>query len=127
MTGYSDDLRERAIHSWQEGKTQAWIADTFEISVSTLKRYITRFREEGHVKAREQSYQQPRLRDEQLPMLVEQLKAHPDVTVINHAELWEAATGQHLNHSMMWRAIQRAGWTLKKRRWVPKNATKEHV
>ena len=43
MSGYSLDLRERVIGARQEGKSQAWIAQTFKISVSSVKRYIERF------------------------------------------------------------------------------------
>ncbi len=123
MKGYSLDLRERVIHSWQQGKTQAWIASTFDISVSTIKRYIGRYRRVGHVQATAQRYKQPTLRDEQLGELVKQLEAHPDATLEQHIRLWGEHSGQWVSVSMMWRAIDRAGWTRKKRQWVPKNVT----
>lgn len=121
MKSYSQDLRERVIHSWQNGKTQAWIAENFEISVSTVKRYIQRYREQGHVKAKVQGYKQPTLRDEQLGELIKQLVAHPDATVDEHMQWWGEQTGQWVSSSMMWRAIDRAGWTRKKRHSLPKN------
>lgn len=121
MSGYSQDLRERVIHGWQQGKTQAWLAATFEISVSTIKRYIGQYREVGHVQAKVQKYKQPTIRDEQLGELVKQLQAHSDATLEQHLTWWGEQTGQWVNRSMMWRAIDRAGWTRKKRRWVPKN------
>lgn len=123
MTGYSLDLRERVIRSWQQGQTQAWIADTFEISVSTIKRYIGRYRSEGHVQAKVQQYKLPTIRDEQLGELVKQLGGHPDATLEQHIKLWGERSGQWVSVSMMWRAIERASWTRKKRQWVPKNAT----
>ena len=123
MKSYSLDLRERVIHSWQQGQTQAWIATTFEISISTIKRYIGQYRREGQVGAKGQRYKQPRIRDEQLAGLVEQLKAHPDATLEQHIQLWGESCGQWVSVSMMWRAIDRAGWTRKKRQWVPKNGT----
>jgi len=122
MKGYSQDLRERVISSWQQGKTQAWIASTFEISVSSTKRYISQYRAVGHVEAKVQSYKQPTIRDEQLGLLVKQLEAHSDATVEQHTRWWAEQTGQQVNNSMMWRAIARAGWTRKKRQWVPKSA-----
>jgi transposase len=123
MAGYSADLRERVIHSWEQGHTQAWLAQTFEISVSTIKRYIGQYRAVGHVAAKVQSYQQPTIRDEQLAELVKQLEAHSDATLAQHVSWWAEQYGQQVSQSMMWRAIARAGWTRKKRRWVPKNAT----
>jgi len=124
MAGYSADLRERVIHSWQQGHTQAWLAQTFEISVSTIKRYIGQYRAVGPVAAKEQGYKQPTIRDEQLGTLVEQLAAHSDATLAQHVTWWAEQCGQQVSQSMMWRAIGRAGWTRKKRQWVPVNATK---
>ena len=124
MSGYSQDLRERVIHSWQSGKTQAWLAETFEISVSTVKRYIGQYRSVGHVEAKVQRYKQPTIRDEQLVELVKQLQAHADGTLEQHLTWWGEQTGQWVNSSMMWRAIDRAGWTRKKRQWQPKNVTR---
>jgi transposase len=124
MSGYSPDLRERVIHSWQQGQTQAWIATTFEISVSTIKRYISQYRAVGHVEAKQQGYKQPTIRDEQLAALVKQLKAHPDATLEQHIQWWGEQTEQWVSLSMMWRAIDRAGWTRKKRQWQPKSVTR---
>ena len=42
MSGYSVDLRERIIKAAESGKTQGWIAATFSVSVSSIKRYISR-------------------------------------------------------------------------------------
>ncbi len=115
MKSYSLDLRERVIHSWQSGKTQAWIAQHFEISVSTIKRYISQYRGQGHVKAKVQQYKQPTIRDEQLGELSKQLADHPDATLEEHLRWWGERSGQWVSPSMMWRAIDRAGWTRKKR------------
>jgi len=122
MKGYSQDLRERVIHGRQSGKTQAWLAQTYEISISTVKRYIVRYRAEGHVGVKQQGYKQPTIRDEQLGELVTQLQGHADATLEQHVQCWQEHTGQKVNKSMMWRAIDRAGWTRKKRQWVPKSA-----
>ncbi len=35
---YSQDLRERVMASCQAGYSQGWVAATFQVSVSTLKR-----------------------------------------------------------------------------------------
>lgn len=122
MNGYSLDLRERVINQWQAGKTQTWIASTFAISLSSVKRYIARYKQTGKVAATHQSYQQPLLPDSQLPLLVEQLKAHPRAKIAEHCDWWATAQGVVLSESMMWRAIARAGWTYKKKQWQPKNA-----
>ena len=64
MAGYSQDLRERVIGAWQEGKTQEWIAETYRVSTGSIKRYINRYRETGSVAASIQRRQQPRISQE---------------------------------------------------------------
>ena len=64
----------------------------------------------------EQERMKPTLRDEQLNEQVEQLPAYQDVSLETHVALWEASHGVQLGISTMWRAIDRAGWTYKKRR-----------
>ncbi len=122
MSGYSLDLRERVITAWQRGKKQVWLAETFAISLSTVKRYIARYEALGHVQATEQGRKQPTISDEQLPLLVEQLEANRGATLEKHIGLWAERWSVPVSVSMMWRAIERAGWTYKKRQWWPKNA-----
>jgi transposase len=124
MSGYSVDLRERIIQQWQVGKDQGWLATTFGVSLSSVKRYIARYKKEGHVRATEQERMKPTIRDEQLPELVEQLKAHRDASLEMQVDLWADRYGVRVGVSTMWRAIDRAGWTYKKRRWEPKNGTR---
>jgi len=92
------------------------------MSVSTVKRYISQYRTQGHVRAKAQQYKQATIRDEQLEALGQQLGDHPDATLEAQIRLWGERKGQWVSISMMWRAIDRAGWTRKKRQWVPKNA-----
>lgn len=125
MSGYSEDLRERVIKGWQSGKKQGWLAETFAISISTVKRYIARYQALGHVRATVQKRKQPTIKAEQLPLLVVQLEANRGATLAHHIALWAEQWGVWVSPSMMWRAIERAGWTYKKRQWVPKNATPE--
>ncbi len=134
MKGYSLDLRDRVIHSWQQGKTQAWIANTFEISVSTstIKRYIGRYRSQGHVRAKVQRYKQSTIRDDGMSSLGSWSSNWRRIPMqrwnsTSNCGVSEAGNGSVVSVSMMWRAIERAGWTRKKRQWVrvpmPKNAT----
>jgi len=49
---YSNDLRERVISAYKDGKArQSEIAERYNISESTLKRYWRRYKSEGHCKA----------------------------------------------------------------------------
>ena len=39
MNAYSQDLRQRVLHSIDAGQNQAEVAQTFSVSVATIKRY----------------------------------------------------------------------------------------
>jgi transposase len=107
MRGYSLDLRERVIVAWQNGKSQAWIAETFKIRVSSIKRYISRFRQTGSVGPTIQQREQPLIKAEQAQAVPAMVDAQPDVTREGYGEDWEKRTGQPVSDSPMRRALQR--------------------
>ena len=49
MKAYSQDLRHRVLATIDAGFSQAEVAETFAISVATIKRYLKARRESGHV------------------------------------------------------------------------------
>jgi transposase len=116
LKSYSMDLRERIIHRWKNGEGRRYIARVMQVSFSTVNRYIDQFRKTGHVAPKVQGRMQPRLRDEQLPALEQQLAKAPDATLEEHVAPWEAEHGVRLSVSTMWRAMERVAWTQKKRR-----------
>jgi transposase len=115
MTAYSDDLRQRVIRSWQNGHKPAWIAAEYNIGFSTVKRYITRYKRLGHSRATVQKRQTGQFTAEQLAILAEQVREHDDVTVDGHTDLWNERQALHVSRSTMGRALQKLGWTRKKR------------
>jgi transposase len=115
MVGYSQDLRERVIGSWQNGHSPAWIAAEYSIGFSTVKRYITRYKRLGHVRATTQRRASGQFTPELLAQLAEQVGEHDDATVDGHTALWNACHALQVSRSTMGRALQKLGWTLKKR------------
>jgi transposase len=115
VTGYSDDLRERVIRSWQNGHKPAWIAAEYTIGFSTVKRYITRYKRLSHSRATVQKRQSGQFTPEQLAILEAQVREHDDATVDGHTELWNEHQGFTVSRATMGRALQKLGWTLKKR------------
>lgn len=69
MKAYSTDLRERVIQAWQEGKTQVRMAETYRISVGSIKGYLRRFEATGSVAASVQRRQEPRISQAYEPAL----------------------------------------------------------
>ena len=107
MSGYSMDLRERVIMAWQNGKQQVWIAETFKISISSIKRYISRFRQMGSVAPLIQQREQPLIKAAQAPAVQAMVDEHPDATLEAYCEDWEKRTGQRVSDSTMSRALER--------------------
>lgn len=118
MSGYSVDLRERVIAARQEGKTQAWIAQTFKVSVSSVKRYIERFERTGRVEATQQRREQPLIHEGYRGTIDTLVQRLADATLDEYCEAWESETGQRVSIQTMSRTLIRFGWPRKKRQSV---------
>ena len=126
MKAYSQDLRERVLRAVDQGYQRADIIKLFGVSRATIKRYLKQRRETGAVNVKPIPGRPPKKFAPLQAHLVAQLEAHPDATLEAHCHMWEEQQGIAVSTSTMSRAIRRVGWTRKKRRWVPLNATKRH-
>ncbi|HEX4204097.1 MAG TPA: helix-turn-helix domain-containing protein [Ktedonobacteraceae bacterium] len=126
MKAYSVDLREHMLQAVDKGYPRTEIMKLFGVSRATIKRYLKQRRETGNVNVRPIPGR-PLKKFAPLQVgLVAQLQTHPDVILEIHCQLWEQEHGLQVSTTTMGRAIRRVGWTRKKRRWVPLNATKRH-
>jgi transposase len=125
MKAYSSDLRERVLRAIDQGYQRADIIKLFGVSRATIKRYLKQRRETGEVTAKSHPGRPPKKFAPLQAGLVAQLQAHDDATLETHCQLWQEQHGVLVSTSTMSRAIRRVGWTRKKRRWVPLNATKK--
>ncbi len=115
MKAYSQDLRQRVLRAVDQGKTQAAIAQTFAISVATIKRYLKHRRENGHVLPKAIPGRPAKKADVLREQLLPQLQAHPDATLEEHCRLFQADHGLPVSRATMSRAIASLNWTRKKR------------
>jgi transposase len=114
MRSYSLDLRKRIVASRKEGKSLKWIAATFQVSISSVKRYMMRERHTGSVAATQQRYQQPRIRGDYEQQLAAQVERMDDATLEAHIAEWERTTGMKVSRATMCRALKRIRQTRKK-------------
>ena len=105
---YSVDLRERVIRSWENGRSQSWVAREFGISLGSVNRYIKRYQSTGNVQATVRKREQPIICDEQLVDLQAQVDSASDATIDQHIETWERTHGVRVGRATMCRALQRA-------------------
>lgn len=124
MKAYSTDLRERILPAIDQGTPRVEVALTFQVSLSTIKRYLKRRQVAGDLR-RSPVRGRPSTSGAALDaQLAPQLAAHADATLEQHCHLWEQAHGQRISTATMSRAIARLGWTRKKRHWQPPSAAK---
>jgi len=115
MKPYSQDLRQRVLHAIDAGQSQKTVAQTFRISVATIKRYLKARRERGHVLPKAIPGR-PAVKGTVLRThLQAQLEAHPDVTREEHCRLFEATHGIQVSPASLSRARMALGWTRKKK------------
>jgi transposase len=114
MKAYSQDLRQRVLRAVDAGKTQAEVAQTFAVSVPTIKRYLKARRETGHVEPKAIPGR-PAVKGAVLQAhLAAQLAALPDATRDEHCRLFQAEYGIEVSPASITRARQALGWTRKK-------------
>ncbi len=108
------DLRERVIRAWENGKTQQWIAETFDLSISTVKRYISRYRQTGEVGPTLQKRAQPLIGEADRIVLEQMVAQAPLATLVEYCEAWEQHSGVRVSTVTMCRALQRLDLPRKK-------------
>jgi transposase len=124
MKAYSTDLRERVVRAVEEGRPREEIVHLFGVSRATIKRYAKQQRETGELAPKPIPGRPATKGDALRADLWNQLEAHPDETLEHQCQIWEETHGQQVSAATMGRAITSLGWTRKKRRWWPPNATR---
>lgn len=115
MQAYSQDLRHRVLHAIDAGQSQAVVAKTFSVSVSTIKRSLKQRREMGHVLPKAIPGR-PAVKGAVLQAhLQAQLEAHCDVTREEHCHLFHEAHSIQVSPASISRTRMALGWTRKKR------------
>ena len=116
MKAYSQDLRQRVLRAVDAGTSQAKVAETFAVSVATIKRYLKQRRESGHVLPKAIPGRPAKKAPLLQAYLPAQLEAHPDATREEHVRLLEAEQGIQVSTASLSRARAALDWTRKKRR-----------
>src|ERR671915_2259626 len=86
MKPYSKDLRLRVLAAVDSGKPREEVAETFSVSMPTIKRWIKRRRETGDVKPEPIPGRPARKGAMLKEWLPEHLEANDDLTLQEHRE-----------------------------------------
>lgn len=102
---YGIDFRKRVLAYVEEGHTRKETAKLFNISTNTLYIWEKQLKEQGHLNRKQRISKAKKIPLDKLEKFV---KKHPD------AFLKEIAEEFSCTPSAIWRALKRAGITLKK-------------
>jgi|SRR5215212_3259528 transposase len=117
MKPYSKDLRLRVLAAVDAGTLREEVAETFSVSMPTIKGWLKRRRETGDVEP-EPIPGRPSEKGAMLKgWLPEHLQANDDLTLEEHREAFEEHFGERVSTSTIGRAISAlpdGGWPIKK-------------
>lgn len=110
----SSDFRERLAAAVDAGLPPGEAATLFRVSIRSVYRWVDRHRRGEPLADKPRSGRPPKLGPGGDALLREQVAAHPDATLPEHAEHLEAATGVRLSPSHLSRLLARLDLPLKK-------------
>ena len=115
MNASSQDLRTRVIAAAETGKqTQTSIAATFEVSLSSVEKWLHRKRETGQETALPQTHGPTRSLQDCAKFIRAEVKQQPDSTLVELCARVAAANGVKASPSMMCRELHHLGLRRKK-------------
>jgi transposase len=122
MEAYSEGLRKEivdAIERRRMGQSEA--ARTFDVSLSSVKRYLRKFRQGRSLSPGKAPGRGPKLDERARKPLEEDLKERPFATLQERCDYLRAVAGSEVSRSVACRAIKRVDSTRKKGRQLPVN------
>jgi len=115
MKAYSEDLRSRVLAALDGGISQVHAAQTFQVSVSSIRRWRGQRSSLGHLHPKRPSGRPRSIGMSAETDLRSQLSATPDATLPEHVKTWAHQQGISLSRWTMSRAIARLRVSRKKR------------
>jgi transposase len=123
MRAYSEDLRKKIVAAIERGMPKAQAARTFDVSLSSVKRYARRVRQGDSLTSRK-SPGRPRKADEKARVLLEKdVEERPSATVSERRRFLEHITGTDMSDSTVRRLMKRLGFSQKNGLWGRWNET----
>jgi transposase len=115
MNGYSEDLRRRIVSAVERGMSKAQAARTFEVSLSSVKRYVEKADRGESLAPKKSPGSLPKLDEKARKLLQDDLEERPFASLQDRCDyIEEAVTGLSVSRSTVCRAIARIGSTRKK-------------
>ena len=125
MNAYSKDLRLKVLQAVQRGVPRKEVAGLLGISISTISRYVKLKASGEGIAPKPSPGRTSKILGEPAHRrsLWRQLERNDTATLEEHCEMFEEERGVRVSVATMSRAVRKLGWTFKKGRWHPPNAT----
>jgi transposase len=114
MNGYSEDLRRRIVSAVGRGMPKARAARTFDVSLSSVKRYVNKVNRGESLAPKKSPVSAPKLDEKAIKLLEEDLNERPYATLQERRDYIHAFTGLSASRSTVCRTIARIGQSRKK-------------
>jgi transposase len=123
MRAYSEDLREKIVAAIERGMPKAQAARTFDVSLSSVKRYSRTARGGGSLEPRKSPGRPRKVNESAQTLLKEDGKERPAATIGQRRRFLEHVAGTQLSDSTVRRLMKRMGFSQKNGQWGRWNET----
>ncbi len=106
MNGYSEDLREKIVAAVGRGISKSQAARTFGVSLSSVKRYVTKADHREPLAPKKSPGSAPKPDEKATKLLEADLKQRPFATLQGRREYIHALAGLSVSRSTICRAIE---------------------
>jgi transposase len=117
MKPYSEDLRIRIVKAVKEGTSKSATARLFDVSLSSVKRYVRRASRGESLVPGKGGGRPPKVNQTTQKLLQEDVKKRSAVTVSERRRFLEQLTGKALSDSTIRRLLKRLGFSQKNGAW----------
>jgi transposase len=115
MQAYSEDLRKKIVDAVERrGMGHSEAARTFDVSLSSVKRYVRKFRQGRSLLPGKAPGKRSKIDERARKLLEEDLKERPFATLQQRCDYLRAVAGLDVSRSVVCRTIKRMGSTRKK-------------
>jgi transposase len=120
MKPYSEDLRARIVKSVEEGISKSGAARLFDVSLSSVKRYVRSVNQGESFTPRKGGGRPPKTNETTEKLLEEDVEERLTATVAQRCRFVESLTGKSFSNSTV-------GWLLKRMGFSQKTERRESV
>ncbi len=109
------ELRQRVVNAYKNRKGYHRIAEQFDVSVISVRRWVALDKKHDSVKPKPFiGGPKPKIEPKQFVELIKFNDEHSDLTLAELAEKWSQKSGKNIHRSSIWRALNKANVSYKK-------------